>query len=74
MIYLKWLLFSLLNLLMLPTVPLAAPLIALFTREDVYGRQRYTWGWLWGTYDNPLQGGEGFVEKRDAAAAPAATE
>lgn len=74
MIYLKWLLFSLLDLCMLLTVPVAAPLIAASTREDVYGRQRYTWGWLWGTYDNPLQGGEGFVEQRDAAAAPAATE
>lgn len=64
MIYLKWLLFSLLDLCMLLTVPVAAPLIAAFTREDVYGRQRYTWGWLWGTYDNPPQGDEGFVEKR----------
>jgi hypothetical protein len=64
MIYIKWLILAVLDLVLLLTVPIAAPLIALFTREQSYGQAPYTWGWLWGTYDNPPQGDEGYVRKR----------
>ena len=46
MIYLKWLALALLDWLLLLTVPVAAPLIALFTREQPYNLRPYTWGWL----------------------------
>lgn len=64
MIYLKWLVLAILDLLMTLTVVVAAPVIALFTREQEYGKPEYTWGWLWGTYDNPPQGDRGYVTKR----------
>ena len=48
MIYLKWLALALLDWLLLLTVPAAALLIALFTREQPYNLRPYTWGWLWG--------------------------
>lgn len=64
MIYLKWLVLAIFDLLMTLTVVVAAPVIALFTREQEYGKPEYTWGWLWGTYDNPPQGDRGYVTKR----------
>lgn len=64
MIYLKWFVLAILDLLLTLTVVVAAPIIALFTREQAYGKPEYTWGWLWGTYDNPPQGDEGYVAKR----------
>lgn len=64
MVYVKWLLLTLLDWTLLLTVPVAAPLIAAFTREQAYGQPLYTWGWLWGTWDNPPQGDEGYVAKR----------
>lgn len=64
MIFLKWLALALLDWLLLLTVPVAAPLIALFTREQPYNLRPYTWGWLWGTWDNPPQGDRGFVTGR----------
>jgi len=64
MIYLKWLVLALIDILLLLTVPLAAPVVAAFTRYQPWGQPAYTWGWLWGTYDNPPQGDEGFVRKR----------
>lgn len=64
MIYLKWFVLAVLDLLLTLTVVVAAPIIALFTREQPYGKPEYTWGWLWGTYDNPPQGDEGYVAKR----------
>ena len=63
-IYIKWLAMALLDWLLLLTVPLAALIIAAFTREQSYLTPRYTWGGWWGTYDNPPQGDEGFVRKR----------
>lgn len=63
-IYGKWVVLALLDWALLLTVPVAAPVIAAFTLEQSYGQAPYTWGWLWGTYDNPPQGDEGFVEKR----------
>lgn len=64
MIYLKWLILALLDWVLLLTVPVAAAIIAAFTRARPYDQQPYTWGWIWGTWDNPPQGDEGFVEKR----------
>ena len=64
MLYAKWLFLAALDWLLLLTVPIAAPAIAMFTRQTPYGQAPYTWGWLWGTYDNPPQGDEGFVRSR----------
>lgn len=64
MIYLKWLVLALIDWALLLTVPLAAPVVAAITRADEYHDNGYSWGWLWGTYDNPPQGDEGFVSKR----------
>lgn len=64
MIFVKWFLLTLLDWALLLTVPVAAPVIALFTRWEEYGQTPYVWGWLWGTYDNPPQGDQGFVRKR----------
>lgn len=65
MIYLKWLLLTLLDwaLLLFTGLP-AAIIIPIFTRAQPHGQAPYTWGWLWGTYDNPPQGDEGYVKKR----------
>lgn len=64
MIYLKWLVLAILDYVLLLTVPIAALVISAFTREGSYLEPEYKWGWIWGTYDNPPQGDEGFVEKR----------
>lgn len=64
MIYLKWLALAMVDWALLITVPFAAVIISLFTREMPYGLPRYTWGWIWGTHDNPPQGDEGFVRSR----------
>ncbi len=64
MIFFKWATLALLDWLLLLTIPFAAPVIAAFTSAKPYGNAPYTWGWLWGTYDNPPQGDEGFVRKR----------
>ena len=64
MIYLKWFVLALVDLLLLVTVPFAAPVVAALYREQPHDLPSYSWGWLWGTYDNPPQGDEGFVKKR----------
>lgn len=64
MIFIKWFMLAICDLLLLITVPFAAPIIAAFTRAQSYHPGPYTWGWIWGTYDNPPQGDEGYVEKR----------
>ena len=64
MIYVKWLVLCLLDWLLLLTVPVAAPVIAAFTRAQPHDAGPYSWGWLWGTYDNPPQGDEGYIRKR----------
>lgn len=60
----RWLVLALLDWALLLTVPVAAPIIAAFTRPMSHDLPVYTWGWIWGTYDNPPQGDEGFVRKR----------
>ena len=64
MIYAKWLVLCVLDWVLLLTVPVAAPIVALFTRYQPHGKDSYSWGWIWGTYDNPPQGDEGFMRKR----------
>lgn len=39
-------------------------IIPIFTRAQPHGKDRYNWGWIFGTFDNPPQGDEGYVEKR----------
>jgi len=63
-IYLKWLILTLVDWALLLTVPVAAPIISAIYREQPYGLAPYSWGWIWGTYDNPPQGDEGYVRKR----------
>lgn len=64
-IIIKWLASAMLHILLLPTVLLAAPIISLWTRPAAHNRPGgYRWGWIWGTYDNPPQGDEGYVAKR----------
>jgi hypothetical protein len=60
----RWLVLALLDWALLLTVPVAAPIIAAFTRPMSHDLPRYSWGGLWGTYDNPPQGDEGYVRKR----------
>lgn len=64
MIYAKWLVLALLDWLLLLTVPIAALIISAFTRAQPRHDDGYSWGWIWGTHDNPPQGDEGFVRKR----------
>lgn len=42
----------------------AAILVSISTREEEYGKEKYTWGGIFGTFDNPPQGDEGYVRKR----------
>lgn len=65
MIYLKFAMLWVVDILVtvLTAIP-AAFIVSAFTREQPHGSPSYTWGWLWGTYDNPPQGDEGFVRKR----------
>lgn len=64
MAVMRWLVLAILDWVLLLTVPVAAPIIAAIYREQPYGLAPYSWGWLWGTYDNPPQGDQGFVRKR----------
>ena len=65
MIYLKYVLLFVVDIILtIFTVLPAAIILPLFTRAEEHGKTEYTWGWLWGTYDNPPQGDEGYVSKR----------
>ena len=64
MIYLKWFVLAAVKMIvMFPTLLIAPQLIALWTRPMPHDLPIYTWGWLWGTFDNPPQGDEGFGAK-----------
>ena len=55
----------LLYISLLPTSVPAAVIVSAFTKAAEHKRPGgYSWGGWWGTYDNPPQGDEGFVEKR----------
>lgn len=64
MIYFKFILFTLLKLGLLLTLPFAMLVIPLFTRAEGHDKPLYTWGGWYGTYDNPPQGDQGYVTKR----------
>lgn len=49
---------------LLPTVLVVSPVLALFTRSQYREDRQYSWGGLYGTYDNPPQGDQGYVTKR----------
>lgn len=61
---LRWLLHVTCYILLLPLSYPAAILVPLFTRADYSIRERYRWGGLFGTYDNPPQGDRGWQSKR----------
>lgn len=63
MVFIKWFVLCLFDWFMHLTLVFMPPVIALFTREMPYGQRPYTWGSLWGTWDNPPQGDQGFVSK-----------
>jgi hypothetical protein len=50
------------KIVMLITVPFASVIIPLFTRTMPL-QALYTWGSLWGTFDNPPQGDRGWITK-----------
>ncbi|ATW57861.1 hypothetical protein CNR33_00015 [Pseudomonas phage tabernarius] len=62
--YLKWSAYVVVDFVLTLTIPFVAPFIAAFTSAQPYGSTGYTWGGLYGTYDNPPQGDEGYVAKR----------
>jgi hypothetical protein len=63
MIYMKWVVLAAIKLLLLVSLLAAPQIIALFTRAQYQGYRPYSWGGWWGTWDNPPQGDEGFVQK-----------
>ena len=64
-VFLRWLLGSVGYILLIPTAPVAAIFISIFTRPMPHKLpEGYSWGSIWGTYDNPPQGDEGYVSER----------
>lgn len=59
MLVVRYILSVLSKLSLLPTVPLVAPILSLFTKPD-----QTNWGWVCGTYNNSPQGDRGYVAKR----------
>ena len=55
----KWLTGMLLYTALLPTVPVVAPFLSLFTKGKQAG-----FGWWYGTHDNPAAGDRGYQTKR----------
>lgn len=63
-VFIKWSFSVIVYALLLPTVLVVSPILSLFTEPKKHGKKRYTWGGIYGTYDNPPQGDEGYVAKR----------
>lgn len=63
MIALKYTALILLKILLFITVPFACILVPIFTRPQKPELDNYTWGWWWGTFDNPPQGDRGFIRE-----------
>jgi hypothetical protein len=55
MIYLKWIAYTLADLLLAPLWIVGAPVVSLFTRP-MPDTNDHSWGGWFGTYDNPPQG------------------
>jgi hypothetical protein len=64
MIYLKWVLLSIVKFALLLTLPFAMWIIPIFTRAEGHNKNIYSWGGWYGTYDNGPEGDEGYVTKR----------
>lgn len=64
MVYLKWFALTIIDLILYLTLPIAVPVVAAMNKAMPHDQRPYTWGSLWGTWDNPPQGDEGFVKKR----------
>lgn len=64
MIYLKWLVLAIVDWFLHLSLIVAAPSVAFTTKPQPHGLAPYSWGWIYGTYDNPPQGDEGFVRER----------
>ena len=63
MIVIKFIALVFAKLALLVTVPFAALIVPVFTREQPAGLDSYTWGGWWGTFDNPPQGDRGYIAK-----------
>lgn len=62
--FIFWLFGVIVYLGMLGTTPIVNFIIPIFTRAQYKENRKYNWGWLYGTFDNPPQGDDGFVTKR----------
>lgn len=51
------------KLVLFITVPFANIIVPFFYRAKSYDADKYTWGGIWGTFDNPPQGDRGWVTK-----------
>ena len=60
----KYILGVIAYLSLLPLTPFAAVIVSIFTKADHKERDKYKWGSIFGTWDNPPQGDRGFREKR----------
>lgn len=67
MLYIKYILFMIADILLMPYFLVGPIFLSMFTREGSYHDDRdvfYTWGGWLGTWDNPPQGDEGYNENR----------
>lgn len=64
MIVLLWMALAIADYILLLTVPFASIVIALTTKKMPDNLSNYSWGGIWGTYDSPPQGDNGYVTKR----------
>lgn len=64
-VFLKWIVGVIGYIFLLVTTIWWAPwIVSIFTRPMEHKLDKYTWGSIWGTFDNPPQGDEGYVAKR----------
>lgn len=64
MVAVRWVLAVVGYILLLPASYPAAVIMSLFTRVQTRYCDYYRWGWIFGTFDNPPQGDQGWVAKR----------
>lgn len=63
LVVLKWLVFSVGKIVLLPTSIVAAIFVPMFTKAEPDDKELYSWGGWWGTFDNPPQGDRGWIAK-----------
>jgi len=56
----RWLMYTIVDYILLPVWYFGAPFVALFTKPEE-PKSEYTWGGLFGTYDNPPQGSNKWI-------------